>query len=130
MAFLAALVLAACSTRTLSCTLVGGVPSLSIYPRAVARGFDPADVLICVEDTCQLLTVTGGDGVVRFLDEGRGSRPTIEVATTSGATLAGPTEIEFEEYYPNGKRCDPKVLRGTVIVSESGDVERVGTATN
>lgn len=124
----AALSLGACSISSRACTQIGAVASVSVDARAVASGFDPADVLVCLEDDCLSLMQSDAFGVVRFLDEARGTGRDIEVRTTSGVTLAGPTRVELDEWYPNGRGCEPRVVGGQVFVDAAGGITRVEPA--
>lgn len=56
--------------------------------------------------------------------KGRGTRRSVEVRTEDGVPLAGPTTVKFDERYPNGKGCDPRVLSGQVVVSPAGEISR------
>jgi hypothetical protein len=117
-------VVAGCSS-TQVCTLVGGIPHLTIDFSFVEAG-DPASMELCVDDQCQLVddVVDGAPSRIGRLDL-VGDDPTRELILRDldGTVLAGPTQVTVPEVFPNGEGCGDAILTGSFVVTPSGEFE-------
>ena len=120
--------LSACGSESLTCTLIGDNTGLTVELPSLPVG--PYSVEVLVPRSTSSLPVTyvfrcDGGQLCRttrvFFPELITRTPTIIVTTTAGSRTTRLTRaIQYDESYPNGRACEPRVLTATVTADLPG----------
>jgi hypothetical protein len=115
----AVLVLAACTTSSDFCSLVGCLSQLTVRLDLPASVTGPMDVEVCVDQRCEpTVRVASPDlpavlGALRVVSR---SHTTLTVRATQHGDVVGvgTADVTLHRLAPNGTRCGPVCYRGTV----------------
>jgi hypothetical protein len=115
----AVLVLAACTTSSDFCSLVGCLSQLTVRLDLPASVTGRVDVEVCVDQSCEpTVRVASPDlpavlGALRVVSR---SHTTLTVRATQHGDVVGvgTADVTLHRLAPNGTRCGPVCYRGTV----------------
>lgn len=104
-----------------ACTAAGGQSGVFIDTSALGLPAEPGTEA-CLDDRCLPLGQSQ-NGQLRFgVSAATDDELAFIVRDPDGAALAGPTQVNLEDTYPNGKGCPPKLRTASVSVTADGEV--------